>query len=81
MIVVKKNWLTSVGGRTVQHSAPTYTAVQSYPMILFYFIAYSNTANYILVILDYILAFRVTTPDAVLIQFNLLLMSKIARKM
>jgi hypothetical protein len=50
-------------------------------MILFDFNAYSNTANYILVILDYTLAFRVTTPDAVLTQFNLLMISKIARNM
>jgi hypothetical protein len=50
-------------------------------MILFDFNAYSNTANYILVVLDYTLAFRGRTPDAVLIQFNLLMMSKIARNM
>jgi hypothetical protein len=50
-------------------------------MILLDFSAYSNTANCILVILDYTLAFRVTTPDAVLIQLNLLMMSKIARNM
>jgi hypothetical protein len=34
-----------------------------------------NVANYILVILDHSPAFRVTIPDAVLIQFNLLMMS------
>jgi hypothetical protein len=37
----------------------------------------SNTANYIIVILDNSLVFRVTIPDAVLIQFDLLRMSKI----
>jgi hypothetical protein len=57
------------------------TAVQSYAMILFGLNAYSNTANYILVILDYTLAFRVTTPNAVLIHFNLLMMSEIAQNM
>ena len=37
----------------------------------------SNTANYIIVILDNSLVFIVTIPDAVLIQFDLLRMSKI----
>jgi hypothetical protein len=50
-------------------------------MILFDFNAYSNTANHIPFIVDYTLAFRVTTPDAVLIQYSLLMMSKIARNM
>ena len=36
-----------------------------------------NTANYIIVILDNSPVFRVTIPDAVLIQFDLLRMSKI----
>jgi hypothetical protein len=63
------------------NSTPKHTAVQSHPTILFDFNAYSNTANHIVVILDYTLAFRVTTPDAVLIQFHFLMMSKIARKM
>jgi hypothetical protein len=40
-----------------------------------------NAANSIPAILDYTLAFRVTTPDAVLIKFNLLMMSKIAGNM
>ena len=38
---------------------------------------YSNTATYIIVFLDKSLVFRVTIPDAVLIQFDLLMMSKI----
>jgi len=37
----------------------------------------SNAANYIVVILDSSLVFSVTIPDAVLIQFDLLRMSKI----
>jgi len=37
----------------------------------------NNAANYIIVILDNSLVFRVTIPDAVLIQFDLLRMSKI----
>jgi hypothetical protein len=37
----------------------------------------SNAANYIIVILDNSLVFRVTIPDAVLIKFYLLRMSKI----
>jgi hypothetical protein len=42
----------------------------------------SNAANYIIVILDNSLVFRVTIPDAVLIQFDLLRMGKIfARNM
>ena len=36
-----------------------------------------NAASYIIVILDNSLVFRVTIPDAVLIQFDLLRMSKI----
>ena len=39
-----------------------------------------NAANYIIVILDNSLVFRVTIPDAVLIQFDLLRMSKIMLK-
>jgi len=35
----------------------------------------SNAANYILVILDHSLIFRLTIPDAASIQFNLLMMS------
>jgi len=35
----------------------------------------SNAANYILVILDNSLIFRVTIPDAASVQFNLLMMS------
>jgi len=37
-------------------------------------INYNNTADYVLVILDHSLAFRVTVPDAVHIQMNLLKM-------
>jgi len=37
----------------------------------------SSAANYIIVILDNSLVFRVMIPDAVLIQFDLLRMSKI----
>jgi len=35
----------------------------------------SNAVNYIIVILDNSLVFRVTIPDAASIQFNLLMMS------
>jgi len=38
-------------------------------------IDYNNTVDYILVILDHSLAFRVTVPDAVHIQFYLLKLS------
>jgi len=34
----------------------------------------NNAANYILVILDHSLILRVTVPDAVLVQFDLLMM-------
>jgi len=37
----------------------------------------SNAANFIMVILDNSLVFRVMIPDAVLIQFDLLRMNKI----
>jgi len=37
----------------------------------------SNAANYIIVILDISLVFRVTIPDVVLLQYDLLRMSKI----
>jgi len=35
----------------------------------------SNAANYILVILDHSLIFRLTIPDAASVQFSLLMMS------
>jgi len=35
----------------------------------------NNAANYILVILDHSLVFRVTIPDAASTKFNLLMMS------
>jgi hypothetical protein len=35
----------------------------------------SNVANYILVILDHSLVFRVTIPNAAAVKFNLLMMS------
>jgi hypothetical protein len=41
------------------------------------FALHCNAAIYIIVILDNLLVFRVTIPDAVLIQFDLLRMSKI----
>jgi hypothetical protein len=43
----------------------------------YYNIICCNAANYIIVILDNLLVFRMTIPDAVLIQIYLMRMSKI----
>jgi len=45
--------------------------------IIICFTLISNAAGYIIVIFDNSLVFRVTIPDVVLIQFDLLRMSKI----
>jgi hypothetical protein len=69
----------------VTHHAPgdsVYTQLNHTRRILFEFYYYlfaliSNATNYIIVILDNSLVFRMTIPDAALIQFDLLRMSKI----
>ena len=67
------------------HGDSLYTQLNHTRRILseFYYYMFSfiiNAANYIIVILDNSLVFRVTIPDAVLIQFDLLRMSKIMLK-
>jgi len=57
-----------------------YTTGQSHPKDLteiyhYVLVFISNAANYILVILDNSLVFRVMTPDAASIQYNLLMIS------
>jgi len=64
------------------HGNSIYTQFNHTQRILFEFYCHLSTlinsaANYITVILDYTLVFRVTIPDSVLIQFDLLRISKI----
>jgi hypothetical protein len=77
--LVPSLWKQVSGLILLKHSLPWYCNLWlSWPVPInsldFNTIDYNITADYVLVILDHSLAFRVTVPDAVHIQFDLLKM-------